>query len=189
MEPVTPRLPLLTPTQLSAEQAALREAIAGGERARDSAAFALIDDAGGLAGPFNAMLHAPGVGDPLQRLGASIRYQTSLPDRSRELAILLVATAWDSAFERMAHEAVGLRAGLSETDLAALREPTRPASLDQAETAVYDVTSALIAGDIDDELWHRGTELLGYQQLVELTTLVGYYALLALQLRVFRVGA
>ncbi|MFT4288589.1 carboxymuconolactone decarboxylase family protein [Nocardioides sp.] len=184
-----PRLPLLTPADLDAAQAELRASIAGGDRARDAAAFALIDENGALTGPFNAMLHAPAVGDALQRLGTSIRYGTSLTGRARELAILLVATAWDSAFERLAHEAVGQRVGLTEAELASLRIPRKPASLDEVEALVYDVTSALLAGDVDDELWQRGVQSLGHQMLVELSTLVGYYATLALQLRVFRVVA
>ncbi|HEY0949418.1 MAG TPA: hypothetical protein VGD85_04425, partial [Nocardioides sp.] len=59
----------------------------------------------GLAGL--AGLLSPAVGDALQRLGAAVRYRTALPDRAREMAILLVAARWDSAFEREAHEAVG----------------------------------------------------------------------------------
>ena len=33
----------------------------------------------------------------LQALGAAVRYETSLPDRAREIAILVVAVHWDSS--------------------------------------------------------------------------------------------
>jgi 4-carboxymuconolactone decarboxylase len=43
-------------------------------------------------------------------------------------------------------------------------------------------------GHIADPLFQRAVSLIGNQAVVELTSLVGYYATLALQLRVFRVG-
>jgi 4-carboxymuconolactone decarboxylase len=105
----------------------------------------------------------------------------------REAAILLVATAWDSAFERMAHEAVGRAAGLTDEDLAALRRGEVPASADTGERAALELTRALLRGDVTDDEWSRCAPVVGDRAVFELTTLVGYYATLALQLRVFRV--
>ena len=44
------------------------------------------------------------------------------------------------------------------------------------------------SGDADDAVFERAVSLNGIEAVVELTTLVGYYVTLALQLRVFRVG-
>jgi 4-carboxymuconolactone decarboxylase len=55
---------------------------------------------------------------------------------------------------------------------------------------VADTALALVTrGDLDDERFERAVALLGLPTLFELVTLVGYYSLLAVQLRVFRVGA
>jgi 4-carboxymuconolactone decarboxylase len=43
--------------------------------------------------------------------------------------------------------------------------------------------------DLDDEQYDTAISVLGQQALVELSSLVGYYATLALQLRIFRVPA
>jgi 4-carboxymuconolactone decarboxylase len=43
-------------------------------------------------------------------------------------------------------------------------------------------------GDLDDGQYAEAVAALGEAGVFELTTLVGYYATLALQLRVFRVG-
>uniref|UniRef100_UPI0035C94508 carboxymuconolactone decarboxylase family protein n=1 Tax=uncultured Amnibacterium sp. TaxID=1631851 RepID=UPI0035C94508 len=99
-----------------------------------------------------------------------------------------VSAAWDSAFERHAHEAVGRSIGLTEDDLAALRDGEVPSSADDAERARLEVVQALLRGDLTDAEWSRLAPAVGEQELFELTTLVGYYATLALQLRVFRVG-
>ncbi|MBN6042205.1 carboxymuconolactone decarboxylase family protein [Amycolatopsis sp. 195334CR] len=180
------RLPHLRPDDLDDDQRALYDAITGGPRA--GGPVALTDTDGRLAGPFNAMLVAPAAGSALQRLGAAIRYETSLSARTRELSILAVASHWDSAFERHAHEPVALAAGLTEQQLAAVRAGTLPDGLDDTERAALRFVTALLRdGDADDETYAATVATLGERTVVELTTLVGYYATLALQLRVFRV--
>jgi 4-carboxymuconolactone decarboxylase len=135
------------------------------------------------------MLFAPEVGTALQELGAAIRYRSSLTARIREMAILAVAAHWDSAFERYAHEAVGRVAGLTDEEMRSLRDGDQPRLDDPAEQAALDVVRALLAdGDVAGLLFQRAVSLIGNQAVVELTSLVGYYATLALQLRVFRVG-
>lgn len=175
--------PRFVPSDLDEDQRVLYELIAGGPRA--SGPFRLVHDDGALTGPFNAMLLNPPVGTALQALGSALRYDGVLDDRAREIAILLVATAWDSAFERYAHEAVARRIGLEEHHLEALRHGSTH-TLEGTEAVVAQVTLALVR---DARL--TGTELqtarehLGDDGLYELTVLVGYYGALALQLRVF----
>ena len=67
------------------------------------------------------MLRSPAVGTAQQELGAAIRYRTGFTDRMRELAILLVAAHWDSAFERESHEAIARALGFGDDELAAIR--------------------------------------------------------------------
>ena len=116
------RIPKLAPAELDPAQAELYQAIAGGRRAVGPQLFRLVDDAGRLEGPFNAFLLQPALGSALQALGSAVRYETGLDGRAREIAILVVANHWDSAFEWYAHEAVGRSLGLDDTDLAGLRE-------------------------------------------------------------------
>ncbi|MFD5814224.1 carboxymuconolactone decarboxylase family protein [Streptomyces sp. NPDC127038] len=183
------RLPRLAPGELDPDQRSLYDAITGGPRAGGPQLFALTDAQGRLNGPFNAMLFAPGVGAALQELGSAIRYRTSLGGRIRELAVLTVAAHWDSAFERRAHEPIGRAAGLTDAEIAAVSAGTAPELTDPAEAAALELVRVLVArGDADDVVFERAVSLNGIEAVVELTTLVGYYATLALQLRVFRVG-
>jgi 4-carboxymuconolactone decarboxylase len=174
------RVARLRPDQLDASQRELYDAITTGPRATGPQHFRLTGDNGELLGPFNALLLAPTLGTALQGLGAAIRYRTSLTPRSRELAILVVARHWGSAFELHAHEAVGRAVGLTEDELAVLRTG------DPDEDAVTDLCRALVAGDISDDQWAAAREHLDEAAIFELTTLVGYYGTLALQLRAFR---
>jgi 4-carboxymuconolactone decarboxylase len=207
------RIPKLAPSALDAEQRSLYDAIAGGRRAQGPQPFRLTDEAGRLEGPFNAFLLQPRLGAALQALGASVRYDTGLDDRCREIAILTVAAHWRSDFEWYAHEAVARAAGLTTPELAAIRAapapdasdldgrsadatapdataPDAPATLSGLEAVVARTTTALLTrGDLTDPEYRTATDHLGPDGLFELLTLVGYYATLALQLRVFRVPA
>jgi 4-carboxymuconolactone decarboxylase len=187
------RLPVLSSDEMTPEQVDLYREILGGPRGQGPRAVLLASGAGGLAGPFNAMLYAPPVGHALQELGASIRFRTELAPRIRELAILVVAQAWDSAYERDSHELLGRDAGLTDAEIEALRSGADPGFADKQEQVAYSVVRALTApapkrADLDDQEYDTAVAVLGERALVELSTLVGYYATLALQLRIFRVA-
>ncbi|MFJ9566391.1 carboxymuconolactone decarboxylase family protein [Streptomyces fuscichromogenes] len=180
------RLAGFLPGELNEEQAVVYQAIAGGPRAAGAQLFALTDEEGRLRGPFNAMLLSPPVGTALQSVGAAVRYRSSLSDRVREMAVLLVAAHWGSAFEREAHEAVGRGCGLTEEELDFLRSGRLPDLTDPGETVALRAAASLLrTGALDDDAYDTAVSAIGERGLFELTTLVGYYSTLALQLRVF----
>ena len=183
---MTDRLPPLTPVELDAEQRALFEAITGSRRA---AGTAMTGPGGSLAGPFNALLYRPGLGDAVQRVGAALRFSGALPDRLRELAILTVAGAWSSAFEVYAHEPVALAVGATREQLTDVREGREPQDLDDAESAGLSLVRALLrARRVDGPTHAAAVAALGHAGTVELVVLVGYYQLLAGVLETFDVA-
>src|SRR5215510_8675116 len=93
------RFPELTREQMSPAQQKAADAIAAGPR-------------GGLRGPFNAWLRSPEFADRAQRVGEYIRYQSSLPKKLNEFAILITARWWNAKFEWYAHYPLALQAGL-----------------------------------------------------------------------------
>ena len=182
-----PRLPALHPDDLTDEQREVYDAIVGGPR--PGHVFSFTDDEGRMLGPFNAMLYSPAVGDPLQDLGAALRFRTSFTKREREIATLVVAAHVRSDYEWYAHERIGRRAGLTGAELASLREGNDPVLADARERIIHATARALAAeGDLTGPLFAEATATLGRPAVVELVTLVGYYSALALQMRVFRVG-
>ncbi len=184
------RLDQLTKAELSTEQDALYDALIGGLLGGTRSAAAITDDQGYVQGPFTVMLHHPTVGHPVQDLGAVLRFRGSLPDRARELVILVVAAHWQSDFEWWAHERIGRNVGLTDAEIDALRTGA-PLHVDDAvDQAAIDAARALVLrADLDDVEYGRVQAILGNEQLVEVTALVGYYAMLALQMRVFRIAA
>ena len=89
---MTARLRSFRPSELNDDQLEVYNAIAGGPRA--GGPFALTNDDGSLRGPFNAMVLSPAIGLALQSVGAAVRYRSTLTDRAREMAILVVAAHW-----------------------------------------------------------------------------------------------
>lgn len=176
---------------LDVDQRALHHEITGGRRSAGSRPSALSDADGALTGPFNAMLRQPVIGQALQSLGSALRFEGSLSDRCRELSILAVAAHWSCEYEQFSHEPLASRLGISDDVIAGIRDGRTEIVLgDEREHAALEAAQALTArGDLSDAEFDLATRVLGEEALFELLTLVGYYASLALQLRVYRVPA
>jgi 4-carboxymuconolactone decarboxylase len=178
------RLTWLRPVDLDPEQRKIYDTITNGPRGRADRNAPLTDAEGRLEGPFNAMLFSPDVGGALQALGASLRYNSLLTDRTRELAVLLVAREYNSDYEWRAHEHVGRVAGLSESEISDLMEGRPAPSLSDPEALTFKVTECLISErDLPEDVFSEAARTLGEAVITELITLVGYYSLLALSMR------
>ena len=84
----------LTYDQLTPEQKTMVEHLFAGER-------------GGMNGPFNVTLRDPEMGDLAQKLGAQLRFHSSLPNRLNEFAILMTACTCSTPSGAMAPEGIG----------------------------------------------------------------------------------
>ena len=182
------RLAAVRPEEASAEQAAVIDAIAGGGRGRNRAAGSLLDDRGGLAGPFNAWVHRPDLGMVIQELGERLRFHGKLPGAAREIAILTVGAKWKAEYEWWAHARIGRREGVSDETIDAIHRGERPSLADPVERAAYDFTAALLeTGRVGPDLYRATRAAVGDGGLVELVTLAGYYTLVSLTLNAFEV--
>ncbi|MFR9806987.1 carboxymuconolactone decarboxylase family protein [Pseudonocardia sp. RS010] len=177
------------PEDLARRRRAVREAILGGPRAAGPQHFDLVAPDGTLHGPFELMVEVPGVGGPLQALGAAIRYETSLTGREREIAVLVVARVTGSAFERYAHERIGRAIGLTEDEIEALRRG-RPAVGTPREQEIAAL-SAHLATRPELAAADRAEQApnLDDQTVIEVTVLAGYYRILAQMMELAGIGA
>ena len=186
-EKVPPRLDLIPPAELAPTQRALYDAITGGPRASQAGTVPITDADGQLLGPFAIMLLSPEVGNAMQQVGAKIRFGTALTGRERELAILTVAGALSSEFERLAHVPAARGLGLTEPQIEAALAGCTADGLSANEAIVGRLALAMtVERTLSDEDYSRGVGALGQERLAELTWLVGYYSALALSLAVFR---
>ncbi|MCY1137234.1 carboxymuconolactone decarboxylase family protein [Actinoplanes sp. Pm04-4] len=176
------------PATMTDEQRALYDIYTSGKRVAPDSPFTLVAPDGRLIGPPAVWIINPAFGRPLQQIGSAVRYGSQIPARAREIAILLVGHHHKSAFELYAHERAGAAAGLSEADLSALANGEEPVGLSDIESVVHRTTVRILnAGTVDDDEFRAATKALGEQGLLELTTIVGYYNMVAWQLAVFDV--
>jgi 4-carboxymuconolactone decarboxylase len=141
----------------------------------------------GMRGPFKAMLRSPRLADQLQRVGAVVRFENSLPDRLKELAIIVTARHWTAQFEWWAHRRLALEAGLDPAICDAVAAGRRPAKLAEDEAAVYDFASSLLAaGQVSDAQFKAVADRFGERGVIDLVGTIGYYCTVALILNVDR---
>src|ERR1700709_1620458 len=109
------RFPTLTPEEMTDEQRAVGDAIQSGPRGA------------GLRGPFNALVRSPTLCDLVQRVGAYVRFGTSLPAPLNELAICMAGRKWGAQYEFYAHRRLGIDAGLNPAILDSVAAGRGPA--------------------------------------------------------------
>jgi 4-carboxymuconolactone decarboxylase len=170
------RLAALAMDSLTPQQQAIVEAINTGPRGRFS-----------NEGPFAIFLHAPTFGMLAQQLGGHVRYNTSVPPRLSELAILCTGRYWKAQFEWYAHARIALKQGVGEATIRDIYAGRTPKSAPRDERAVYTFVKELYARRrVSNSTYTRVHKLLGDAGIVELTGILGYYAMISMILNVFR---
>ena len=139
----------------------------------------IVESRGTMIRPYEVLLHVPEMARPAAELGHQIRFEGSLSDHDRELAIITVARAHDCGFEWDTHVGLARAAGVSEATIAALRDGGGPA-VDPADDVIVGFVQELCASSrVSEPRYAAAVKRLGAAGVVELTTLVGYYTLLA----------
>ena len=139
----------LTASELTPEQKTLVEHLLSGER-------------GTLNGPFNVLLRSPEMGDLAQKLGAYIRFRTTVPNKLNEFAILITARALNVQYEWAAHHKNALQAGLSPAIIDAVAAGKRPPAMQPDEEIIYNFTSELVnTKQVSDSAFRAAVDKFG----------------------------
>lgn len=137
----------------------------------------------GLAGPYNPMMRSPALGQRLLDLFHYLRWETSVPIRLNEFAILIIARQWRSQVEWYAHAPLAAKAGLSPEIIAELKANKRPSGMVEDEALVYDfVTELTTTQKISDETFAQAKKVFNDRQIVDLTAVAGNYVMVAMML-------
>jgi 4-carboxymuconolactone decarboxylase len=181
------RFAVLKPDQLSAEQKTLLQALLSGPRGGGDASAEVIERIL-TRGPFNAWMRSPELGDRLQKVGEYVRFNTSLPLRLNEFAILITARHWTSQYEWYAHHSLAMKAGLDPKIAADLALGKRPKNMKEDEVAVYDFCTQLHRKNkVDDATFKRAVGLFGEKGVMDLIGVSGYYTAVSMTLNVAEV--
>ncbi len=165
-----PRFPQLTIDQLDDRQKPLGEQI-------------MKVSSVGIGGPYNSLLRSPVLGQRLFDLFHYLRWETSVPTRLNEFAILIIGRQWRSQIEWFAHAPIAAKAGLSPDIIAELKAGQRPSNMAEDEALVYDfVTELTSTQKVSDETYTRAKKVFNDQQIVDLTAVSGNYVMVAMLL-------
>ncbi len=166
-----PRFPQLKLEQLTPEQKPLGEDV-------------LKVSSVGLGGPYNILLRSPILEKRMFDMLYYLRWQTSVPTRLNEFAILVISRPWKSQVEWYAHAPLAEKAGLSPKIVAELKETgKRPSGMAEDEAVTYDFITELLADKkLSDATFARAKKVFTDQQIVDLTGVAGQYHMLAMLL-------
>ena len=118
-----------------------------------------------------------------------LRNESSLPQHVRELAMLTTARAMDCQYIWNAHAALGREAGLSNNLVDSIRDKRPLPRLSAEEAAVVNCGTEFFATHrVSENTFDAMMNLFGVQGLVELTSLMGYYAMLAFNANTVELG-
>jgi len=162
-----PRFSQLAPDQLNEAQKKVAERI-------------LKVSSAGLGGPYSMLLRSPTLAARYLGMTDYLRFETSLPHRLNELAILIEARLWDAQYEWWAHYPIALKAGVPKEVADAIKEGRRPTRMKPDEEVVYDVCIELLRDrHLTDATFRHAKDMLGEQQVVDLVSVAGFYVMVS----------
>ena len=140
------------------------------------------------SGPGSVMINSPEMRERANHLVKYFREISDLPQMVQELVMLLTARHMDCQYIWYAHAARGRQHGLSDELVDAIRDkkPLPDLSADE-DTVVKYVTESFTNHKVRQATFDAALELFGAQRLTELTTMMGYYTLLAYNANSFEI--
>jgi 4-carboxymuconolactone decarboxylase len=169
-----PRFKPLVESEMTEAQLKAARDIASGPRGR------LNPD-----GPNALLLRSPDLMSRTQRVGEYLRYNSSLPLRLNEFAILITARQWNAQVEWIAHHPLALKAGLAPGVAADLLQGKRPTGMKDDEEAIYQFVQELHENRaVSDPTFKAVADKFGERGVIDLIGVTGYYTMLAMVLNV-----
>lgn len=169
-------MPLTLDTMDDRQRAAAGALLAGAAKA-DGPGGRYMVSTGRFPGPYDFLLRSPELAVRWRQFADYVRFDTTLPLRLNELAILVQARFWTAQFEWWAHQPLAVRAGLPEEVTEALRNGCRPQTMEADEAAVYNFCVELMQDRVvSDVVLEQLKAQLSEQQIVDLVAVTGFYA-------------
>jgi 4-carboxymuconolactone decarboxylase len=143
---------------------------------------------GQVPAPFHVLLESPELAAHTQALGAFCRYRSGFEPKHSEMIVLIVAAHWDAEYEFHIHAPIAKQAGVPDEIIAAIRAKETPEFDDPEAKLIHEFAVTYFArNDVPDALFEAAVASFGRRRVVELAGILGYYAGLAMLLRIFRV--
>jgi 4-carboxymuconolactone decarboxylase len=140
--------------------------------------------------PYRAYIRSPDLAPRLTALTEYLRWNTSLPPRLSEMAILITARQWTAQYEWFAHYPLAIKGGLDPKILSAIAQGKRPDNMKDDEAALYDLAMALYRDKkFSDPVYKAALEKFGERGIMDIIGIIGYYDLVSMTLITMQAGA
>lgn len=171
------RLPLVDGATMTGAQRALSESLkASWEPWASKLGVKVTTSDGQLIGPFNSFLLHPPLAAKLAEFLAAETAHTTLPERVRQVIIVVVGAVWVSAYELYAHCAAAGAAGLSARAVDVLANGGIPDELSASEEIAARFARGLsTARRIDDALYAAAVQAFGATGVFDIGVLIGQH--------------
>lgn len=147
----------------------------------------VVQGATSLGAPFNVLLRSPVLAERLRKVGEYLRFESSIPKRLNEFAILVTARTWTAQYEWFAHLRLALKEGLNPALAEDLAQGKRPENMQADEEAVYNFCHELhTTHQVSDAHYKAVHAMFGEQGIVDLMVVSGYYVMVSMVLNVNR---
>jgi 4-carboxymuconolactone decarboxylase len=140
-----------------------------------------------VSGPFWPLLRSPEVMNRARAMGDYLRFNSVLPPRLSEFAILITARQWTQNYEWDVHAPLAQQGGLKPAIIAAVADGRRPDGMADDEDALYTLCDELHrTQSVSDATYARAVKTFGEQGVVDILGISGYYTMLAMVLNTSR---
>ncbi len=140
----------------------------------------IVDTRKSLEGPFSVWMHAPEWAERVAHLGTLVRWEGTLELRTRTLAALVVGVHFQAQYVWGIQGVIGAQRGVPRSTIDAIRDG-RSDGIPPEDLQIIDFTRQLLRGNrVAEPLAQAVMVRLGADQYVQLTTCIGYYAMLAM---------
>ena len=158
---------------------------------RDGYRFLVDGPRGRLPGPYKIWVHNPKLLRAAEPLGQHFTPgHSSLSEREREIAVVVMTSRWHSAYPAAAHEKRGKEVGLAAETVEAMIAGLPVSFTDKREQAVYEMAVALAGGRLVSQgLYDRAVKTLGHESITDVIVLMGYYTAVSLTMNFYAVPA
>jgi hypothetical protein len=134
-------------------------------------------------GPGGVSMHSPLAAEAIQMLNQALR-KAVIGTKYFEISALVGAREFDQQYEWSGHEPAALRAGVDQAAIDAIKFDRDVAGLEEKSATIILMGRQLFRGNhqLNTELWARGVRLFGTQGALEITIVMGDYAMAAVML-------
>ena len=140
--------------------------------------------------PYRAYIRNPDLAPRLTAMSEYLRWNTSLPPRLSELAILITARQWTAQYEWFAHYPLALKGGLDPSIAKDIAAGKRPANMKDDEAALYDLAMALyVDKKVSDAIYKAALEKFGERGIMDIIGIIGYYDITSMTLITMQAAA